>query len=329
VFVRQGAPVFGVPGTAYPKAGGWQVSLGFRSQYSDKHFVGDEEQEEREELGSEVKNSVFTFDFGVTHQLTDRVSISASLPYQIGERSQQIGGIAGITGERNVTSARGIGDLIVTARRWMLDPATNEDQNVSLGLGLKFPTGKPNNTDVFQIVDSAGVITREVRTVDQSIQLGDGGWGLVVDVSAFKQFGRVAPYFNGTYVITPQETNGVKTYRSGAGEGIMSIADQYMWRTGVQWSMLDNLALGLGVRMEGVPVEDIVGGDDGFRRPGYSIGIEPSVAWRKGRHTLTFAMPWAIKRNRLKSVPDQERGTHGDAAFADYVILLGWAYAVN
>jgi hypothetical protein len=329
VFVRQGTPVFGVPGSAYPKAGGWQVSLGFRSQYSDRHFTGTEEEEEREEQGSEVKNSTFTFDFGVTHQLTDRVSISASLPFQISERSQQIGGLSGITGERNVTSARGIGDLIVTARRWMLDPDSHQDENVSLGLGVKFPTGKPNNTDVFQIVDSAGVITREVRTVDQSIQLGDGGWGLVVDVSAFKQFGRIAPYFNGAYVITPQETNGVKTYRGGAGEGIMSIADQYLLRGGVQWSALDNVALGLGLRMEGVPVEDFIGGSDGFRRPGYSVGIEPSVAWSIGRSTLTFAMPWAIKRNRRASVPDLERGAHGDAAFADYVILAGWTYAVK
>ena len=35
----------------------------------------------------------------------------------------------------------------------------------------------------------------------------------------------------------------------------------------------------------------------------------------------------AEKRNRQRSVPDkQEEGRHGDAAFADWLLLFGWSY---
>jgi hypothetical protein len=33
-------------------------------------------------------------------------------------------------------------------------------------------------------------------------------------------------------------------------------------------------------------------------------------------------MPWAVERNRRRSVPDIANGTHGDAAFADWALIL-------
>ena len=37
---------------------------------------------------------------------------------------------------------------------------------------------------------------------------------------------------------------------------------------------------------------------------------------------LSLTAPWAIERNRRASVTDLEHGTHGDAAFADYAVIL-------
>jgi hypothetical protein len=315
--------VIGAPGSGYLPEGGWQASFGFRYQYSDRHFVGTDEQEDREEEGSQVKNALYTADLGLTYGLTDRTSLSVSLPYQVADRSQRI---SGLDGQRNVTSARGIGDMIVTLRRWMLEPAEHPTENLSLGLGLKFPTGQPNATDTFRFVDENGDVQQEVRTVDQSIQPGDGGLGFLIDVGAFKQFGDFAPYFNGTYLFNPQETSGVKTWRSRPNEAIMSIADQYMVRMGVQWNCASNWTLGLGWRVEGVPVRDAIGGSDGFRRPGYATSIEPSVAYVRGPSVFSAAVPIALIRNRQQSVPDEELDRHGDAAFADWVLLLGWSY---
>ncbi len=323
--VRQGAPVIGVPGSGYLPAGSWQTSLGFRYLFSDKHFVGHDEQEDREEEGSQVKNTVYLWDLGLTYGLTDRVSLSVSLPFQVADRSQQINGLPD---ERNVTTARGIGDLIVTARRWMFDPVANPDQNISLGFGLKFPTGQPNASDTFKFVDQNGVAQREQRTVDQSIQPGDGGFGFTIDAAAFKAWGDFGLYFNGVYLFNPMETNGVDTYRRRASESIMSIPDSYMARAGVQWAAIEHFTFGLGARTEGVPVEDVIGGSDGFRRPGYAISIEPSVVYWIGRHLFSVAVPIAVDRNREASVPDQERGGQGDAAFADWILLMGWTFTL-
>ena len=74
--------------------------------------------------------------------------------------------------------------------------------------------------------------------------------------------------------------------------------------------------------MEGVPVRDAFGKSDGFRRPGYSISVEPSLIYNRGLYTFTASVPWAVERNRKISVSDMMNHTHGDAAFADYLLLL-------
>jgi hypothetical protein len=322
--VRMGAPVIGVPGSGYIPEGHWQTNLGFRYLYSDRHFVGDDEQEQREEEGSQVKNTVYTFDLGLTYGITDRTSISVSLPYQIADRSQLI---SGLEPERNVTSARGIGDLIITGRRWMIDPACNPSGNFQLGLGVKLPIGQPNASDTFKFVNDQGEPDREQRTVDQSIQPGDGGFGFTTELSAFQKIGgQFGLYGNGTYLFNPMETNGVDTFRGRDNESIMSIPDSYMARLGVQWSPIEHYTFGLGGRIEGVPAEDIIGGSDGFRRPGYAISVEPSVSYWSGRGIFSVAVPIAAYRNRTKSVPDEENGRHGDAAFADWILLVGWSF---
>jgi hypothetical protein len=324
VVVRQGAPVVGVPGSSYLPEGGWQGNLGFRFLYSDRHFVGTDEQEQREEEGSQVKNTVYTFDLGLTYGLSERNSVSISLPFQIADRSQRINGLEG---ERNVTTARGIGDLIVTARRWMVDPSGDPSGNYQLGFGLKFPTGQPNASDTFKFVDENGDPAREQRTVDQSIQPGDGGFGFTVDLNAFQRFNDdLATYVNGVYLFNPMETNGVDTFRGRDTESIMSIPDSYLARLGLQWAPVERFTIGLGGRMEGVPTRDVIGGSDGFRRPGYAISVEPSIAYWTGKSVFSIAVPIAVERNRTRSVSDEELGRHGDAAFADWILLVGWSF---
>ena len=106
----------------------------------------------------------------------------------------------------------------------------------------------------------------------------------------------------------------------------MSIADQYVFRTGLTYGpeRWNGLAAGLGGRIEGVPVHDLFGSSEGFRRPGYAVSVEPSLSWSRGPHTLSLAVPVAVQRNRQRNVPDLARGSHGDAAFADWVLLASY-----
>jgi hypothetical protein len=79
------------------------------------------------------------------------------------------------------------------------------------------------------------------------------------------------------------------------------------------------------MRDEGVKVRDIIGGSLGFRRPGYALSVEPGAQYQRGKTTWSLNIPVAVQRNRKRSVPDLIRSTAGDAAFADYLILLGYS----
>ena len=73
-----------------------------------------------------------------------------------------------------------------------------------MGVGLKMPTGNSNASDTFP--NALGQDVRD-RPVDQSIQLGDGGWGFNVSAEGFKQFGVVAAFASGVYVFNPKDEN--------------------------------------------------------------------------------------------------------------------------
>ena len=76
-----------------------------------------------------------------------------------------------------------------------------------------------------------------------------------------------------------------------------------------------------------MPVHDLTGGSEGFRRPGYSVAIEPGVGVAIHNWSINVYTPVAVYRTRERSVLDQiNRRPGGDAAFADYSILSSIAY---
>jgi hypothetical protein len=83
-----------------------------------------------------------------------------------------------------------------------------------------------------------------------------------------------------------------------------------------------------GPRDEGVPARDLFGNDLGFRRPGLAISLEPGIIYSHGPSMLQVAVGKAMFRDRTKSVPDDILGTHGDAAFANYVWFLSYSYRI-
>jgi hypothetical protein len=62
----------------------------------------------------------------------------------------------------------------------------------------------------------------------------------------------------------------------------------------------------------------------GLRRPGYALSVEPGLQYERVRDTWSLNIPVAFQRNRKRSVPDQMQGKAGDAAFADYLTLVGY-----
>jgi hypothetical protein len=320
-----------------PPESGWQVSVGYRWFQSGRHFTGDHEDVHRQEEGSQVENDSNFIDLNITYAFTPRFSLTATIPFVSHTRSQvvRMNDPARTILERFETHSSGLADVRLEGNAWVLDPTEHRRWNVLLGLGFDAPTGEDDARDTFEVYDpTTGKIIGVRRTVDQSIQPGDGGWGITLDIfSYYTIIPRLNAYVNGAYTITPEEKNGVPTFRSSPFEAEMSIADTYLGRAGLEYTLWPKygLSISLGGRVEGVPVEDAIGGSEGFRRPGYAVSIEPGVSAMYKGWTAAVYTPVAVYRNREQSIPDQQRsaatGTnvHGDAAFADYSVLFSLA----
>jgi len=317
-------PVTGTESSPYPKAGTWQISTGYRWQKSDRHFVGSEYQEHRDDEASQVINKVHLLDLGVRYNWTQRTNFSLSLPYLIAERSNPIRDADRVVVDRGITHSNSVSDAVLTARRWVLDPDTCKNGNFSLGLGMKFPTGQSGHMDARRSLASGSLVS-SLQPVDQSIQPGDGGLGFLVEATGFRRFGtRFVGYASGVYLFNPRETNDTDRGGNNPVTRFLSVGDQYLARVGVAGNWR-RVTLSLGGRVEGVPSDDLLGGSSGFRRPGYAISLEPGVTIRAGRSAITAGLPIALYRNRTRSFADKLSGRHGDAAFADYILLLGFA----
>jgi len=298
-----------------PGEGQWTLSVGYRGMRSARHFVGTVEQHERQEEATAVVNKIHLFDVAVGYTLTPRVTLTASVPILFAKRK------SGRTPDR-IFHSSGIGDISLGARMWLIRPPSETRQNIAFGVGLKLPTGKPDVTNTF--MTATGPVT---SVGDQSIQLGDGGVGVVFDMQAYKAVKFMTFFAGGTYLVNPRNTNGVQTGRGRPSEAIMSVADQYAARIGVAVPApkIRGLSMSFGGRIEGAPVRDIIGKSEGFRRPGYAISIEPGFLYTRGRDTWSISMPIAVERNRRRSVPDIADGRHGDAAFADNLLIIGYS----
>jgi hypothetical protein len=307
----------------------WLLNAASRYFKSYKHYSGKEEQKHRVENGTEVINYSFVLDLSVVRNFNDRWSMYLGLPILYNDRSSlyEHGGK-----ERKHTSSYGIGDARVAAYYWMLDPKKAKKGNIQAGLGIKLPTGDYKYMDYFG-PDSAHIL----GPVDQSIQLGDGGTGITLEVNAYYNFARrFGGYANFFYLANPREQNGVSTARGKTpsaaamanGSDVMSVPDQFMVRAGFSYSA-KKLVATAGMRMECVTVYDLIGGDNGFRRPGYVISAEPGITYAFKRVNAFATVPIALWRNRTQSVPDKITtditGVYriGDAAFADYSINAG------
>ena len=329
---RQSVPVIGTQGGHYLEEGAWQFNYSYRYFKSERHFVGPYEDKSRQRENSQVINEIHLMDFGLTHAFTKRFSGSAALPVLFATRSTPIRGASGDVIDRDLQRAEGIGDMVIQGSAWILDPDEFEKGNLQLSLGVKLPTGD-DDVRHMATIRRGNTFTREERTVDQSIMPGDGGFGAVIGLQAFYNvFEEFSAFAAGTYLLNPRGTNGVPTFRTTSGEEEMSVTDQYLGRVGIARGIpfLEKYGLGLSVacRIEGVPVRDLLGPDDGFRRPGYAVSVEPGISWSYGGHTLGVSAPIALYRNRQRSVPEDEAvpKRHGDASFADYMILFSYSW---
>jgi len=315
----------------YSPAGETSVDISTRNLRSTDHYKGTAEQLQRQTQDTYVTNLQHMIDVTVTHTFSERFSMSVGVPFVAASwgipSPQSAGQIA-----RADEVSHGLGDITIGGRAWLLPTRRFTSGNVALGLGLKMPTGNSATQSVF--VDSAGK-NPQLRYIDQSVQPGDGGWGMLVDLSTFKSIPHAQVFGAVTYLINPKDTNATTSgsiNRSTVpnppinpdGTSYNSVPDQFMARVGVAVPVgRTGIAGSLAWRAEGVPRYDLIGASHGFRRPGVEMFIEPGFSYAKGGNVYSFQVPIAYYRNRF---PNPYTGNAGDATFPNYIFLASYGH---
>ncbi len=283
------------------------------------------------------------------------------------------GGSPATGAQRGQSEAGGIGDVRLSASTWLWDPSKHPKGNIQLGLGIKLPTGDYKATDTFNTVrgPEEHYVDQSIQPGDGAVGFSAEFYAYREIFERTSVYAQVFYMFNPKDVngvsteianprsrtitalnrtianpaSTPAQVATAQTrlnaatalgYNNGYSlEDVMSVTDQYLARAGMTFTLVKSwgLAVSLGGRIEGVPVEDALGDSDGFRRPGYSISIEPGITLMKGRFSASIYAPVALYRNRQASVADKRWDqivgggtTGGDASFADFVITTSVSY---
>ncbi len=316
---EQGLPT-GQGGVLEP--GHFQITVGERHQFSYQHYVGDAYQEYRAQQKTQVENRINLVTLDLTYQWTPRISFEIDAPWLFATRKSQSSPIK--------YAATGLGDTIIGANFWVRQPDHATRNNFSAGLGLLIPTGNDDVQNTVNTNTSGTGSPVEVTTpVDYSIQPGNGGWGMVMQWQGYQRINNsVTFYTDGDYIATQGGTNGVKRGATLSTttplDNYDAISDQYLLEGGLAFPVtyVKGLSATVGPRDEGVPAKNLFpNSNDGFRRPGFAVTVGPGAEYVHGSNLFTAGVYKAIHRDRTVSYPDSVYGTHGDAAFAQYVWL--------
>src|SRR2546426_1686358 len=291
----------------------WRMTLGYRHLHADQLFVGTELVPTTRPL---ILN-IHSVDLTAAYAVTDRLSLSVTVPIVSGMQSRFYADSA-----RHAATAVGLGDITLVGSTWLLDPH-NRTGNVALGLGVKAPTGAHGAKDDYFLANGTAIR----YAVDQSIEPGDGGWGIIVQLQAYRRaFPNALAYLTGSYLINPRRLSDVA--KDPGGSVYWSVPDVYSGRLGLVYALWpqQGLSISLGVRIDGQPVRDLIGGGDlGFRRPGYSVSLDPSLSLTTGPSQFTLSAPIRLGANREASVLDLQTGKHGGGDFASTLVFLSYS----
>ena len=310
--IRFTTPVnLGGVGQAYAQSGGqWQLGLSYRHLSADEFFVGSDPDNSAGPGGRAPEFKIHTFVADVGYAFNDQFRLRLAVPFSTGQLVTY-----STTGVRSEQNATGIGDLSLMGEGWVLNPRTHERGNIGFGLGFKAPTGS-------HTIKSNGAVA------DQTVQPGDGGWGILLGTQAFHQITeRSNAYATGFYMVSPKAESD-QTWR-GNGKP-WSVPDTYSARLGASYDVQQDwgLSLSLGGRFDGIPVHDLVGGGDEttVKRAAQILYADPGMSVGSGRGTFTLSVPIRMWVNREKSELEQSTGGLNGGGFAKYLVFAGYAW---
>ncbi len=330
--IRFTTPIdLGGEGQAYQRAHQWQFTLAYRRLHSNEFYVGTSQDPTKGPGGQPPEFNIHTFVANLGYSLTERLQVSVSLPFSTASLSR-LGWGAG-NPVRHGQRATGIGDVSVMGELWLLNPKSHQNGNVSVGLGFKAPTGSHTKSSWFySATDSIAF------PADQTIQPGDGGWGIDFQTQAFQRVSKgLYVYGLGSYLANPRAHTEVFLAPTGPPSTYQwSVPDVYQARLGVAYSVWSDqgLTLSLGGRLDGIPRHDLFGGGDNtaVKRTSQIIYADPGLSLNRGKSSFTLSVPIRLHVNRMKSVLEASTpappGTlaQNGGGFAKYLVFASYTY---
>jgi len=285
------SPSLGGPKAAFLQPGEWQLGVAMRRIASDKFFLGTHEIPGPN--GQPLDLRLNSLDLSFTYATSERLSMTLTVPlaYSTAENTN-----ADL--KRHQVSSSGVGDLNLMANLWLGLPARHLNGDVSVGLGVKTPTGR--NHIKGTSYDSLGNPSQVF--LQQTIQMGDGGWAVLVQSQGFQHlFGHASAYYSGFYSVSLRRNSDVPT----AGT-FWAIPDVYSARVGFadQLMMEPGLSTSLGWRIDGTPTNDLIGGHTAFfRHDGYTMYLDPGISFQSGPNQFALNVPVRIRQDYTGPAP--------------------------
>ena len=265
--------------------GHWQAGFAYRHLTANQWFVGRQVREDAAPFRKPLLLDINSLDLVAGYGVSDSTRIALTVPFSRGTHSRLYA-----DNQRHKVAAEGLGDITVGMTHWIRDgsraPMT---WNIELGAGIKTATGRND------VMDDYFLATGKTRfTVDQSIQLGDGGWGVVIDGQAFRVItAHTHVYVSGSYLVSPRNQSSVHQALAGPYATVqVSIPDVYNARGGLTYAVPGvGATFTLGGRIDGIASRDLIGKSDGFRRPAIIGYVEPGLTLSRGADAVSLSVP--------------------------------------
>jgi len=306
------SPVIGSDGEVYKRSGQWQIATTFRRYSSDEKIVGNAVVDVP---GGSPEVDVSSISVGVWYGVSERLSLSLSVPFSKGSHTRQYADLA-----RHTNTASGVGDISLVANYWLL--ALGPGGNIGLGVGLKAPTGRNDAQGKSWSKDGS---TFAIPVVP-AIQLGDGGWGVFLQAQGFRPIlSRTYLYVSATYIANRGTS---KVPIAPASPVFWSIPDSWSASAGVSVALWPDHGFSgnLGVRLSGTPQNNLIGGKDGGQRLPATVGyVDPGITLRLGANTFSLSVPVRAYYRFPPSAADVAAGNKGGGGLSNHQILATYA----
>ena len=271
-----------------------------------------------------VRNKIYTLNISMLRILSNGWSVQAYMPVLANARRNS-NDHGGPKTPKHTTHSFGLGDLRLSVYKWLLN-TSNSKGNIEVGLGVKLPTGDYRFEDYFYRNDT----TKVVAPVDQAIQLGDGGTGFTTELQAYYSIIKTINVFiQGYYLINPREQNGVSNLKGRAptefeianSTTVMSVPDQYTFRGGANYQ-LKQITVAASIKYEKVPVNDLIGGNKGFRRAASISSAETEVTYAEKKALFFVNLGFPFKCNIIQNTQNNMT----PAGFTNFVATFGMSF---